>query len=158
MTKTGQMRMYAGTLCPKKKFGADISLRSISEVLQSEFLSESRESLDEREAVVEIEEKIVEQELLLEFLLMLQQRKQEAFNHLRRDVSFLSSDLQEVTNMQVSIRSKGCSSSGSRKRIKTLPDDQEKVIPKSSRIMKNFKRLETAYNKTSKPDAELFFL
>ncbi|GKB36388.1 SPA1-related 4-like protein isoform X1, partial [Tanacetum coccineum] len=127
----------------------------IDEVLQSELLSEPRERLDEREAVIELEEKIAEQELLLEFLLTLQQRKQEAFDHLRRDVSFLSSDLKEVTSMQASIRSKGCSSSGSRKRLKTLPDDQEKVIPQSSRLMKNFKRLEAAYfmsrQKTSKP-------
>nr|XP_043623154.1 protein SPA1-RELATED 3-like isoform X2 [Erigeron canadensis] len=120
------------------------------------------ENLDEREAVIELEEKIAEQEMLLEFLLLLQQRKQEAAKYLHRNVSFLSSDLQEVSKLQASIRRKENSSSGngasfssnvhqndeldssgSRKRIKTPKENQE-----SSRLMKNFKHLESAYFST----------
>nr|XP_043623156.1 protein SPA1-RELATED 4-like isoform X4 [Erigeron canadensis]XP_043623157.1 protein SPA1-RELATED 4-like isoform X4 [Erigeron canadensis] len=135
---------------------------TIDEVLQSEFLNEIKENLDEREAVIELEEKIAEQEMLLEFLLLLQQRKQEAAKYLHRNVSFLSSDLQEVSKLQASIRRKENSSSGngasfssnvhqndeldssgSRKRIKTPKENQE-----SSRLMKNFKHLESAYFST----------
>ncbi|KAL4575191.1 hypothetical protein LXL04_022033 [Taraxacum kok-saghyz] len=54
----------------------------INEVLESEFLNEPKENLDEREAAIELEETILEQEMLLEFLLELQQRKQEASNYL----------------------------------------------------------------------------
>ncbi|CAI9262251.1 unnamed protein product [Lactuca saligna] len=141
----------------------------IHEVLQSEFLSEPKEKLDEREAAIELEEKIVEQEMLLEFLLELKQRKQEALDYLHRDVTFLSSDLQQVTNSQSSIRKKGGSNSvfgvspsqndNSRKRIRTQ-ENQENGIPKCSRLMKNFKKLESAYfstrHKTSKPNSNPF--
>ncbi|XP_024965362.1 protein SPA1-RELATED 4-like [Cynara cardunculus var. scolymus] len=162
----------------------------MDEVLQSEFLNEPRDNLVEREAVIELKEKIEEQELLLEFLLMLQQRKQESADNLRRTVSFISSDLQEVTKLQISIRRKGgvssnhgdspssfpsanisqnddSVSSGSRKRIRpvtqilnaeissSLQDeyhpsdthirDRENAISRSSRLMRNFKKLESAY-------------
>ncbi|KAL7601134.1 hypothetical protein Lser_V15G25119 [Lactuca serriola] len=141
----------------------------IHEVLQSEFLSEPKEKLDEREAVIELEEKIMEQDMLLEFLLEVQQRKQEALDYLHRDITFLSSDLQEVTNSQTSIRKKGGSNSvfevspsqndNSRKRIRTQ-ENQENGIPKCSRLMKNFKKLESAYfstrHKTSKPNSNPF--
>lgn len=121
-------------------------------MLQSEFFNELRGKIDEREAAIELEEKIFEQEVLLDFLLTLQQRKQEAADFLHRDYSFLSSDLQQVTKMQASIRRKGEStpinvsqnddfaSSVSRKRIRTPKENQE-----SSRFMKNFKKLESAY-------------
>ncbi|PWA59547.1 protein kinase-like domain, Guanine nucleotide-binding protein, beta subunit [Artemisia annua] len=149
----------------------------MDEVLQSEFLNEPRDNLVEREAAIELKEKIEEQELLLEFLLMLQQRKQDSADNLRRTVSFLSSDLQEVTKLQASIRGKGglssnlqdspsrlpstnddSSSSGSRKRIRpssslhnehqtsdTTIGGTENSISRSSRLMKNFKKLESAY-------------
>ncbi|KAJ0522618.1 putative protein kinase PEK-PEK family transcription factor WD40-like family [Helianthus annuus] len=124
----------------------------IDEVLQSEFLNGLREKLDEREAAIELEEKIVEQEMLLDFLVTLQQRKQEAADYLQKDFSILSSDLQQVTKLQASVRRKGDSnsmnsskpddfaSSGSRKRIRTPKENQE-----SSRLAKNFKKLESAY-------------
>lgn len=147
----------------------------MDEVLQSEFLNEPRDNLVEREAAIELKEKIEEQELLLEFLLMLQQRKQDSADNLRRTVSFLSSDLQEVTKLQASIRGKGglssnlqdlpsrlpstnddSSSSGSRKRTRPsscLHDEHqtldtggtENSFSRSSRLMKNFKKLESAY-------------
>ncbi|KAF5766614.1 putative transcription factor WD40-like family [Helianthus annuus] len=135
----------------------------IDEVLKSEFLNEPRDDLIEREAFIELKEKIEEQELLLEFLLTLQQRKQEAADSLRRTVAFVSSDLQEVAKLHTSISKQqgldssndGSPSSGSRKRIKTVdtsnsiePEHQENAIVKSSRLMKNFKKLESAYFST----------
>ncbi|XP_076947883.1 protein SPA1-RELATED 4-like isoform X2 [Bidens hawaiensis] len=128
----------------------------IDEVLKSEFLNEPRDDLIEREAFIELKEKIDEQELLLEFLLMLQQRKQEAADNLRRTVAFISSDLQEVAKLQTSISQQQgltshndeSTSSGSRKRVKIEPEHQENTIVKSSRLMKNFKKLESAYFST----------
>ncbi|KAI7754633.1 hypothetical protein M8C21_023912 [Ambrosia artemisiifolia] len=128
----------------------------IDEVLQSELLNELREKLDEREAAIDLEEEIVEQEMLLDFLVTLQQRKQEAAGYLQRDISFMSSDIQQVTKLQASVRRKGDSnsmnisknddfaSSTSRKRIRrTSKENQE-----NSRLMKNFKKLESAYFST----------
>ncbi|XP_076925108.1 protein SPA1-RELATED 4-like [Bidens hawaiensis] len=118
----------------------------IDEVLQSEFLNEFREKLDEHEAAIELEEKIVEQELLLDFLLMLQQRKQETADYLQKKVSFLTSDLQQVTKFQASMRrthdqDDDNASSGSRKRVKRTPKENQE----SSRMMKNIKKIESAY-------------
>lgn len=143
----------------------------MDEVLQSEFLNEPRDNILEREAAIELKEKIEEQELLLEFLLMLQQKKQESADNLRRTVSFISSDLQEVTKLQMSIREKGdltsnlgdfpftnddSASSGSRKRIRSMTQTQTQIPEtsgsfqdeqpsRSSRLMRNFKKLESAY-------------
>lgn len=135
----------------------------ISEVLQSELLNEPRDELVEREAVIELKEKINEQELLLEFLLTLQQRKQESADILRRSISCISSDIQQVTKLQTSthgkqglnLNSDDSASSGSRKRMRDaeisnslVTDHQENSIFKSSRLMKNFKKLEAAYFST----------
>jgi len=161
-----------------------------SEVLQSEFFNETRDSLEEREAAINLREEIEDQELLLEFLLQLQERKQETSNKLHDTISFLSDDI-EVVNKKL----KGCSYSelkkdehlllesenqpslcpamnedstctSSRKHIKRRQwnniaelnenhaagpsseahsEVQEKVLSKSSRLMKNFKKLEAAY-------------
>ncbi|KAL2245898.1 UNVERIFIED_CONTAM: Protein SPA1-RELATED 3 [Sesamum indicum] len=163
----------------------------MSELLQSEFLNEPRDDIEEREAAIELREKIEEQELLLEFLLLLQQRKQVAADSLKETVSVISSDIEEVTERQGALRRKGGSSldsdknsasapnsmntmddddsgsSGSRKRIRqglyiNKPDEpnehrdeyqtlemsatnQGSVLSKSSRLMKNFRKLEAAY-------------
>ncbi|PKA64475.1 Protein SPA1-like 3 [Apostasia shenzhenica] len=166
----------------------------MSELLQSEFLNEKMNNLEEREAAVKLKEEIEEQELLLDFLLHLQRRKQEAADKLQDTICFLCSDIEEVENQRsvlMTKRSSLCgvvennseidktgsslpyyemneesSSSGSRKRIrpehKDLEDKlnvndypgsssggnqdiQEKVLSKSSRIRKNFKKLEAAY-------------
>ncbi|KAK9060450.1 hypothetical protein SSX86_021154 [Deinandra increscens subsp. villosa] len=126
---------------------------NIDEVLESEFLKELGEKLDERDAAIELQQKIIEQETLLEFLSTLQQRKQKVADYLHKDLSRLSSDLQEVTKMQASARRKGDSSSitipqnddsvgcGSRKRIRRTP----KEIQESYGLMKNYKKLESAY-------------
>lgn len=64
-----------------------------SELLKSEFINKPRESLEEREDEIELRERIEEQELLLEFLFLIQQRKQETVYKLRDTVSLLSSDI-----------------------------------------------------------------
>ncbi|KAK2968446.1 hypothetical protein RJ640_004452 [Escallonia rubra] len=151
----------------------------LGELLQSEFLNEPRDNLEEREAAIELRERVEEQELLLEFLLMMQQRKQEAAENLHETVSFLSSDIEEVTKLQTVLKKNGGSSSenivdnddscssGSRKRIRpglqihnsedhddhqdeyqkldTSAGNQGKILSGSSRLMKNFKKLESAY-------------
>ncbi|OMO55624.1 hypothetical protein CCACVL1_27131 [Corchorus capsularis] len=165
----------------------------MGELLQSEFLNEPRDDLEEREAAIELRERIDEQELLLEFLLLIQQRKQEIADRLQDTVSFLCSDIAEVTKQQTILKKKGgsytevgkddnstsnlpsinivdtddSSSLGSRKRFRpglhiqnieecgdnldsrqksdTLTENQESFLQKSSRLMKNFKKLESAY-------------
>jgi E3 ubiquitin-protein ligase RFWD2 len=156
-----------------------------SEVLQSEFLNQSRNSLEEREAALRLREEIEEQELLLDFLLQLQKRKQDIADNLQDTVAFLSSDINEAVHQQSALGQCGNfsieldkevssgtvedqSDCGSRKRFRpellavdmeehnrsmeecsrTVPSSvviQESVLSKSSRLMKNFKRLETAY-------------
>ncbi|XP_047950578.1 protein SPA1-RELATED 4-like isoform X1 [Salvia hispanica] len=161
----------------------------MSELLQSEFLSEPRNEIQEREAAIDLREMIEEQELLLEFLLILQQMKQEAADNLNETISLISSDIEEVTKLHTSLRMKGglsidfgkgsgsgpnlmsnaddddSGSSGSRKRIRqgldtSAPDESEEhadipqkpethgsgsFLSKSSRLMKNFRKLESAY-------------
>jgi E3 ubiquitin-protein ligase RFWD2 len=156
-----------------------------SEVLQSEFLNQSRNSLEEREAALRLREEIEEQELLLDFLQQLQKRKQDIADSLQDTVAFLSSDINEVlhqqsalghcVNFSTDLDKEVCSGTvedqsdcGSRKRFRpelqgvdmeennrtveecsrTVPSSeliQESVLSKSSRLMKNFKKLETAY-------------
>ena len=164
-----------------------------SELLQSEFLNEPRDDLEEREAAIELRERIEEQELLLEFLLLIQQRKQEAADKLQDTISFLCADIEEVMKQQALLKKKGGScpemgkddllmsslppmnivdsgdstSSGSRKRFRpgmqiqnieeyddnlddgqksdTLNENIGSLLSKSSRLMKNFKKLEAAY-------------
>ncbi|TMW99736.1 hypothetical protein EJD97_002059 [Solanum chilense] len=173
---------------------------NVGELLESEFLKTPRHDLEEREAAIELREKIDEQELLLEFLLLIQQKKQEAVENLHEIVSFLSSDVEEATKMQTTLKLKGGSSvelaeeatkmkggsslepakhlnsrrtnitddhdsgsSGSRKRSRPStgeesdgrPGESQKferhienkssVSAKSSRLMKNFRKLEAAY-------------
>lgn len=163
----------------------------LGELLQSEFLNEPRNDIEEREAAIDLREKIEEQELLLEFLLILQQMKQEAADNLNETVSFISSDIDEVSKLQTALRIKGgpnlefgknsgsgphlmsntddddSGSSGPRKRIRqghdiATPDEsddhadihqkletpaahQGSFLSKSSRLMKNFRKLESAY-------------
>ncbi|CAK9162570.1 unnamed protein product [Ilex paraguariensis] len=163
----------------------------LDELLQSDFLNEPRERLEEREAAIELRERIDEQELLLEFLLQMQQRKQEAADNLHDTISFISSDIEEVSNLQTVLKKKegsspelgkdfaagshsrniidndDSSSSGSRKRCRPglqvhnteeshdhqdedkksgIPTEhQGSILSQSSRLMKNFKKLESAY-------------
>lgn len=134
---------------------------SMSELLKSEFINEPRESLEEREAAIELRERIEEQELLLEFLFLIQQRKQETADKLRDTVSLLSSDIDQVLKRQLSLKQKGndvLSFLISRKRIRQgaegVPTDENNednntlessTLLESSRLMRNFKKLESVY-------------
>lgn len=152
-----------------------------SDLLQSEFLNEPRDDIDEREAAIELREKIEEQELLLEFLMLMRQAKQDAANKLHNMISLLSSDIEEIVNKQKALKEKGCTYAVS-ERIRQSPTDlpenktaelgtawnldatdhnrqgtvlktsfdqnennQENLLSKNSRLMKNFKKLELVY-------------
>ncbi|CAN4102895.1 unnamed protein product [Withania somnifera] len=78
----------------------------MGELLESEFLNAPRDEFEEGEAAIQLRQKIEEQELLLEFLLLIQRRKQEAMHNLREIVSFLMSDIQEVSKMPKTLRVK----------------------------------------------------
>ncbi|RWR89152.1 protein SPA1-RELATED 3-like protein isoform X2 [Cinnamomum micranthum f. kanehirae] len=167
----------------------------MSEVLQSEFLNEPRDTLEERVAAIKLKEEIEEQELLLEFLLLMQQKRQEIADKLDGTICFLSSDIEEVLKQQSLLKRQGGSypeqnnedhsslervhyplmnpvknensnSVGSRKRFRPgirvnseeqfsepspegqRSESQESILSKSSRLMKNFKKLESAYFST----------
>ncbi|KAL1813063.1 hypothetical protein ACET3Z_023128 [Daucus carota] len=159
----------------------------MAELLESEFLNEPGDNLKEREMETELREKMEEQDLLLDFLLLLQKKKQETASKLIETVSFISSDIEEVKKLQIGLQKKGVSTSEledsplgtlsivnddsgclkTRKRFRPgLPtqcseefDDgedgnqkseaptekQERIMSRSSRLMKNFKKLESAY-------------
>ncbi|KAJ4976424.1 hypothetical protein NE237_001530 [Protea cynaroides] len=164
----------------------------MSDLLQSNFLNEPRDSLEERQAAISLNEKIEEQELLLEFLLQMQQRKQEAAEKLHHTICCLSSDIDEVLKQQSILKKKGglylepneddnsalekvdlpslnlaidegSAALGSRKRCRPgirvsdeeelnenqcdaqKPENLDGILSRSSRLMKNFKKLEAAY-------------
>ncbi|KAF5478658.1 hypothetical protein F2P56_005199 [Juglans regia] len=165
----------------------------MGELLQSEFLNEPRHHLEEREAVIELRERIEEQDLLLEFLLLVQQRKLEAVDKLQDTISFLCTDMEEVMKHKTILKKKSGSCPelgkddylisslpsmnivdsgdstglGSRKRFRpglkiqnmeecddnlgdaqeldTPNENNESLLSKSYRLMKNFKKLESAY-------------
>ncbi|KAJ6823999.1 putative protein SPA1-RELATED 4 [Iris pallida] len=83
---------------------------TMSEVLQSEFLNETKNILEEREAAIKLKEKIEEQELLLDFLLLLQEKKEETADKLHDTICFLSADIREVLNQQSNMKIKVSSS------------------------------------------------
>ncbi|KAH0467011.1 hypothetical protein IEQ34_004249 [Dendrobium chrysotoxum] len=82
---------------------------AISELLQSEFLNERKGSLGEREAAIKLTEDIEEQELLLDFLQLLQRRKLEAADNLHDTIGILSVDIEEVDNQMSTMMKNGCS-------------------------------------------------
>ncbi|KAK4255812.1 hypothetical protein QN277_008758 [Acacia crassicarpa] len=130
------------------------------ELLQSGFLNEQRDHMEEREAAIELREKIEEQELLLEFLLSIQQRKKGVADNLQRIVSFVWSDIEEATKPQIVskevVESEDSAGLKTTKHIKSemYPckiqkcNDQNNcgdVFSNKSRLMKNFKKLESEY-------------
>ncbi|KAK6946715.1 WD40 repeat, partial [Dillenia turbinata] len=164
----------------------------MGELLESEFLYGSRDTLEERKAMIELRERIEEQKLLLEFLLLIQQRKLEAADKLKNILSLLSSDIEEVMKQQATLRrkrglcpelgkngeetldhpstnigeNKESTRLGSRKRVRGVQihmleeldphldggyksemhiEHQESFLSKSSQLMKNFRKLESAY-------------
>ncbi|VVA97710.1 unnamed protein product [Arabis nemorensis] len=158
---------------------------SMSDLLQSEFITEPRDNLEERQAAIELRDRIEEHESLLEFLLLIQQRKQESAYRLQDTVSLLSSDIEQVAKRQLILKKKGSSSSdfskddhptgSGQQPMRSFPENEEpstllasrkrfrQVIPpvetdaevdeesqgstllESSRLMRNFKKLETVY-------------
>lgn len=76
----------------------------MSDLLQSEFLNEPRE---EREAAIELRNNMEEQELLLEFLLQMQQQKKESVNKLNEIIGCLSSDIEEILEKQPNLVTEG---------------------------------------------------
>ena len=142
----------------KSSFLYRVFLSPFSELLKSEFINEPRESLEEREAAIELRERIEEQELLLEFLFLIQQRKQETADKLKDTVSLLSSDIDQVLKRQLSLKQKGndvLSFLVSRKRIRqgaegveaeeNEDDALDSTLLESSRLMRNFKKLESVF-------------
>ncbi|KAK7405257.1 hypothetical protein VNO78_06457 [Psophocarpus tetragonolobus] len=93
---------------------------TIVELLESEFLNEPRDDMEKGEAAVELREKIDDQELLLEFLSLIQQKKREATEKLQHTISFLCSDIEQVMKQKVVFKeivgsglgSNDCSTSG----------------------------------------------
>uniref|UniRef100_A0A803LVC8 Protein kinase domain-containing protein n=1 Tax=Chenopodium quinoa TaxID=63459 RepID=A0A803LVC8_CHEQI len=162
----------------------------MGDLLQSEFLNEPRDNLNEREAAIELREKIEEHELLLEFLVRMRQAKQDAASKLQNTVSFLSSDIEEIVNKQKALKEKGGTFSGSERIRQSAPDlipiksvehdatdhnrqeiqihdavkfssveseshNQENLLSKNSRLIQNFKKLESAYLSTRHRPARL---
>ncbi|KAL1346226.1 hypothetical protein AAHE18_08G174500 [Arachis hypogaea] len=158
---------------------------TLGELLQSDFLNEQRDDMEEREAAIELRHRIEDQDLLLEFLLLIQQRKREVAEKLQHTISFLCSDIEEVAKKQGRLKEitgaeLGCDNhstssfpsmtvvdsedsacTGTRKRFRpgmhvrnmeeyddNIVDDhknQGSYLSKSSRLMRNFKKLESAY-------------
>ncbi|CAM9003843.1 unnamed protein product [Rhodiola kirilowii] len=77
------------------------------ELLESEFFNEARDSLEDCKAERDLSEQIYEQELLLEFLLLSQQQKEEAARKLQESITLLSFDINEVSRLQPSIKKEG---------------------------------------------------
>lgn len=171
-----------------------ICVASASEVLRSEFLNRPTSKLEERVAAIKLTEEIEDEELLLEFLLHLKQRKQEVADRLRDSICFISADVQEVQdqrsillqNSYPELDTGGRSATStldhpvadvdsscfaSRKRFRSEFNNgvgeeelghlmaeaprsgtelqiQVSIASKSSRLMKNFKKLEAAYFST----------
>ncbi|KAH0850269.1 hypothetical protein HID58_095686 [Brassica napus] len=97
---------------------------SMSELLKSEFVNEPRESLEEREVAIDLRERIEEQELLLEFLFLIQQRKQETADKLRKRIRQGAEGVEAEENEDDTLNS---------------------TLLESSRLMRNFKKLESVY-------------
>ncbi|KAH0904552.1 hypothetical protein HID58_044055 [Brassica napus] len=146
-----------------------LAMETSCDLLQSEFITEPRDNLVEHEAAIELRDRIEEQESLLDFLLLIQQRKQDSAYRLRDTVSLLSSDIEQVVKRQLILKKKGSSYSdlskddhqspsgpstllASRKRFRQVETDVEvdeesqgSTLLESSRLMRNFKKLETVY-------------
>ena len=129
----------------------------------SEFINALRDDIEKCEVAVEIGKRIDDQELLLEFLSIIQQKKGEASEKLQQTISFLCSYIEEVTKQKTVFKemtstelgSDDCSTSsfpsitvienedsaclGTRKRVRTIPcvDDTEGIDNNMSDDQKN---------------------
>lgn len=77
--------------------------------MQSEFLNEPKNILEEHKAAINLKKEIEDQELLLEFLLRLQKNKQDIAEKLHDIVCFVSTDIEDVQNEQAILLKKGSS-------------------------------------------------
>ncbi|RID62480.1 hypothetical protein BRARA_E01550 [Brassica rapa] len=116
---------------------------SMSELLKSEFINEPRESLEEREVAIDLRERIEEQELLLEFLFLIQQRKQETADKLRDTLS-LKQKGNDVLSFLVSGKRIRQGAEGVEAE-ENEDDTLNSTLLESSRLMRNFKKLESVY-------------
>eukprot|EP01018_Ginkgo_biloba_P024724 Gb_03984 [translate_table: standard] len=82
----------------------------LCEVLRSEIVNEAREIIAEGKEVGKLEEEIADTELLLDFLIQVQQQKQETASKLYEAVSKLTSDIEVVLKQQSVLKQKGISS------------------------------------------------
>lgn len=82
----------------------------LSEVLQSEIINEARKVLVKWKNAHTLEEEIADSELLLDFLIQVQRRKQEKAEKLHEAVTCLTSDIEVVLNKQSVLEQKGISS------------------------------------------------
>lgn len=165
--------------------------------MESEFLNQPKDSLEERDAAIKLKEEIEDQELLLEFLLHLQLKKKEIIDQLHNTIHFLTADMEEVTHQKSILSKKSCLkldkddhsskekldeplldslkdeysfNSDARKRLRpdlqnsiqekhynvgakdprpeNVQQIQENPLSKSSRLIKNCKKLEAVYFST----------
>uniref|UniRef100_A0A7N0V0K2 Protein kinase domain-containing protein n=1 Tax=Kalanchoe fedtschenkoi TaxID=63787 RepID=A0A7N0V0K2_KALFE len=79
----------------------------MGELLESKFFTEARDSSEDCEAERVLNEQILEQELLLEFLFLSQQQKEDAAYTLQESISLVSFDIDDVTRLQPSIQNGG---------------------------------------------------
>lgn len=77
-----------------------VSRPKTRDVLLSEILNDAGEALAERQDAMSIEEKEAEAELLLDFLLRMQQQKKALASKLVEEISYLTSDIMEVKRRQ----------------------------------------------------------
>lgn len=82
----------------------------LSELLQSEIINEARKVLVKWKNAHLLEEEIADSELLLDFLILVQQQKQEKAEKLIKAVTCLTSDIEVVLNKQSVLEQKGISS------------------------------------------------
>ncbi|KAG8382161.1 hypothetical protein BUALT_Bualt05G0047900 [Buddleja alternifolia] len=112
------------------------SLRPITrDILQSEFVSEIQE-LSGGELLLSINEEDGESELLLHFLLSLNEQKQKDASNLVEKIKSIEGDIEEVEKR----RAKRCQVPSTESYSKT-----SLVVDKDSRLMSNFSQLEAAY-------------
>lgn len=83
---------------------------NMSEVLQSEIINEARKVLAKWKNVDLLEEEIADSELLMDFLIQVQQQKKEKAEKLREGVTCITSDIEVVLNKQSVLKQKGISS------------------------------------------------
>ncbi|XP_024363283.1 protein SPA1-RELATED 3 isoform X2 [Physcomitrium patens] len=76
------------------------------DIFNCEILMEAGDAIAERQAAVLLEEKEAESEVLFEFLLRMQNQKQENARKLAHDVSRLSADIQEVERRRLALKKK----------------------------------------------------